>query len=347
MDQDRLNHTTRFQRAETEPAIGTVRMTIFDSASGPKEIDLSGFGKAVVTFGRGEGNDIILRSEYVSRQHGQFRHVGGQWVVEDLGSRNGLIFSGHSVRNRVLEDGDCIRIDDGVETTVGGLLMVFTRSENAAEWKTIDIPARAETLIGRDAACDIVLNHVSVSKRHAKIIMRGNQFFLTDNNSTNGLLVNGKKVENQCLLSEKDVILITNSKLIFGSGKVSYCCFNKGISVDALNITKKVDKNRKTICNNVSLSIKPCELVAIIGGSGAGKSTVMNCISGYSLPTEGSVSVNGTDLYDNFDALKNIIGYVPQQDIVFDNLTVTDMLGYAARLRLPRDLTDAEYDQTI
>jgi len=327
--------------------MGSVHLTIFDSSSEPMEVDLFAFKKPVVTFGRNEGNDIRLRSQYVSRQHGQFRFVGGQWAIEDLGSRNGLIFGGVNVKSRVLEDGDYIRIDDGVVTTVGGLLMVFTRSDNDVQWKSFDISTRAQTTIGRAGDCDIILDHVSVSKLHGRIMSRNGQYYLVDNNSTNGIMVNGQKVVNHCWLNEKDVILITNSQLIISGGRVSYCCFKKGISVDALNIVKKVDKNKKTICNGVSISIKPCELVAIIGGSGAGKSTVMNCISGYSLPTEGSVSVNGIDLYDNFDALKNIIGYVPQQDIVFDNLTVTDMLGYAARLRLPKDMTDAEYDQII
>jgi len=347
MNTDGFNLTERFTRPKAANAAGSARLTIFDSAAEPVEFDLNSYGKNIVTFGRAEGNDIRMRSSYVSRKHGQFRYVGGQWVVEDLNSRNGLIFGGTNIRNRTLQDGDYIRIDDGVETTVGGLLMVFSRSDDKVSWNTIGLSPNKVITIGRSHQCDIVLDHVSVSKNHARIVHNGRQFILIDNNSTNGTLVNGRRLTGQHLLAEKDIILITNSKLIYGDGKISYCCFKKGISVDAYNIVKKVDKNRKTICNNVSLNILPCELVAIIGGSGAGKSTVMNCISGYSMPTDGVVNVNGIDLYDNFDALKNIIGYVPQQDIVFDNLTVIDMLGYAAKLRLPKDFTEDEYVQII
>jgi len=346
MGQDPFDLTERYRGEPTEMS-GSAGLTIFDSASEPIQIDLSGYGKYIITFGRGEGNDIRLKSNYVSRRHGQFRFSNGQWIVDDLGSMNGLLYEGASVKSRVLSDGDFIRIDDGVETTVGGLLMVFSKSDSATEWRSLDISNKPDIFIGRDRSCDINLDHVSVSKRHARIYQKNGYYYLVDYNSTNGVMVNGRKVEHQVRLNEKDVILITNSQLIFGGGKISYCCFKKGIKVDALNIVKKVDKNRKTICNDVSLNIQPCELVAIIGGSGAGKSTVMNCISGYSFPTSGSVSVNGIDLYDNFDALKNIIGYVPQQDIVFDNLTVIDMLGYAAKLRLPQDMTTAEYDHII
>lgn len=342
MSADVFNQTTRYQQPQECHSEGAIRLTVFDGTAEPIELDLTSFGKAVITFGRDETNDIRLRSRYASRTHGQIRLMNGQYIIEDLNSRNGLIYGGESIHSRVIEDGDSIRIDDGVETTTDGVLLVFSRHDGEFDWKTFSLTNHTETSIGRDNNCDIVLDHVSVSKIHAKIIARGNLYYLIDNDSTNGIVVNGKKVEGKLQLREKDVILITNSKLIFGSGKVSYCCFKKGISVDALNIVKKVDKNRKTICNDVSLVIKPCELVAIIGGSGAGKSTIMNCISGYSFPTAGSVAVNGVDLYENYDALKSIIGYVPQQDIVFDNLTVDVMLGYAAELRLPTDFTEKE-----
>jgi len=347
MSKDVFNQTTRHTQTAEDNFSSSVRLTIFDGTAEPVELDLTGFGKPVITFGRDETNDIQLRSHYVSRTHGQIRLINGQCLIEDLNSRNGLIFNGESIRSRVVEDGGSIRIDDGVETTASGVLMVFSRHDSDSDWKTFSLVNRIETTIGRDSSCDIVLDHVSVSKIHAKIVAKGNIYYLIDNNSTNGIVVNGKKVDGKIQLHEKDIILITNSKLIFGSGKVSYCCFKKGISIDALNIIKKVDKNRKIICNDVSLGIEPCELVAIIGGSGAGKSTVMNCISGYSLPTAGSVAVNGVDLYENYDALKNIIGYVPQQDIVFDNLTVEAMLEYAAELRLPEDFTKRERRETV
>ncbi|MCL2828257.1 MAG: ATP-binding cassette domain-containing protein [Oscillospiraceae bacterium] len=342
MSRDIFDQTTYYRQPEETHSAGSVRVTIFDGIAEPVELDLADFGKAVITFGREVGNDIQLRSHYVSRRHGQIRLVNGQCMIEDLDSRNGLIFNGESIRSRIVEDGDSIRIDDGVETTAQGVLMVFSRHDGESDWRTFRLANHMETTIGRDKGCDIVLDHVSVSKIHGKIIARGNAYYLVDHNSTNGIVVNGKKVEGKVQLHEKDVILITNSKLIFGGGKLSYCCFKKGISVDASHLVKKVDRNRKTICNDVSLRVNPCELVAIVGGSGAGKSTVMNCISGYSLPTEGRVAVNGVDLYENYDALKNIIGYVPQQDIVFDNLTVADMLGYAAELRLPKDFTEQE-----
>jgi ABC-type multidrug transport system ATPase subunit/pSer/pThr/pTyr-binding forkhead associated (FHA) protein len=348
MTVDTLDRTTHFG---SEPAVGSARgagrLTIFDGPATPIELELAHLGKNIITFGRAAENDVILSSPYVSRHHGQLRYVDGAWVIEDLGSSNGMIHQGKAIRARLLLDGDTVRIDDGVETTEQGVLLVFSGGGRTSEWESLELAGREALTIGRDAECDIPLDHVSVSRVHARILLTGSEWHLIDNHSTNGVVVNGKRITGRYRLHEKDVILITNSKLVFGSERLTWCTFHGGIRVDATGIVKRVDRNRKTICDDVGFAVEPCELVAIIGGSGAGKTTVMNCISGYSPPTSGKVHVNGMDLYENFDALKNLIGYVPQQDIVFDNLTVADMLWYAAKLRLPVDTSEREYREAI
>ncbi len=104
---------------------------------------------------------------------------------------------------------------------------------------------------------------------------------------------------------------------------------------------------QKYILEHVSLSIHAGELVAICGGSGAGKTTFMNCINGFEPATSGQVLINGADLYKNYASLKNNIGYVPQQDIVHDNLTLKAMLTYTAKLRLQSDVAKQEIDDTV
>lgn len=105
--------------------------------------------------------------------------------------------------------------------------------------------------------------------------------------------------------------------------------------------------DKKYILEDISLTIYPSELVAILGGSGAGKTTFMNAINGFEPGTSGSVYFNGNDLYKNYQAYKSQIGYVPQQDIVYDNLTMNDMLTYVAKLRLPGDFSKEELAQRV
>ncbi|MCL2227866.1 MAG: ATP-binding cassette domain-containing protein [Oscillospiraceae bacterium] len=346
MQEKHLSQTAFFRPDAATAYAASALVTIFDGQSAPIEVDLSAFGKNAISFGRGEQNDIVIRSKLASRQHGYFKLVDGAWHVENnASSTNGLIVGGKKIDGKALADKDSIRIDNSVETSAAGVLIVFSVGGEIG-WQTISPVGSAEITIGRGEGCDIKLEHISVSKLHAKICRKDEACFLLDNNSTNGVFINGKKVEGKCRLHEKDIIVITNSKIIFSTESISYRCYKGGISVEASNLAKRV-ADGKIICNGVNLNIEPGEVVAIVGGSGAGKSTVMNCLSGYSQPTSGSVLVNGVELYENFDALKNVIGYVPQADIVYDNLTVFDMLQYAAQLRLPRDISENERLRSI
>ncbi len=357
--QDLGNKTTAGYRMSGSTAVpSSINMTIFDGMNPPSTVSLNGFGKPVVTLGRRNEqytNDIELTSRVVSRQHCRFVFRGNQWVIEDralFGSRpseNGLIYNNTAILTRVLCDGDFIRIDDGVETIKEGVLLVFSSQESNNKWNTLPLSGKPEIRIGRDASCDIVLPHVSVSKCHARILMDQGRYYILDNGSTNGVLVNNMRVMGRQLLHEKDVIAVTNSKLIFTSQMISYCCYKSGVSVDATNVVITRGRGKKSFVtgNNVSLNIRPGELVAIIGGSGAGKSTILNCMCGYLPPTKGDVYINGINLYKNFDSLKKLIGYVPQADIVYDNLTLYDMLSYTAKLRLPKDTSKAESEAAI
>ena len=344
---DELNKTVRYV-ASAEYTGGQV-ITVFDANRAPAVITLNNLGKSIITFGREKDNDIVLSSPLVSRHHGRFVQRNGTWFIEDVGSTNGLIYNNALVRVKYISDGDLIRIDDGIEAISDGVLFVFSSAESTNKWNTLPIGGLNTITIGRSESCTLTLPHISVSKCHAAIIKEGGRYYIVDNNSTNGVIVNNRRILGKTLLHEKDVITITSSKLIFTSGMISYCCYQNGISVDTANVVVKRGKGRKKFvtCNHVSLNIKPGELVAVIGGSGAGKSTVLNCMCGYLKPSSGEVYINGVDLYRNFDSLKKMIGYVPQSDIVYDNLTLYDMLKYTAKLRLPDDISDSEIEKAI
>lgn len=324
-------------------------VTIFDANRPPQVVSLTGTGKSVITFGRDTDNDIVLSSPLVSRKHGRFVFENGAWTILDVGSTNGLIYNNANVSKKEISDGDFVRIDDGMETTSKGVLFVFSSADAESHWNAVPIAGSEIITVGRDDGCNIVLPHISVSKCHAKIVKENGKHYIIDNESTNGVILNGKRITQKEQLHEKDVIVITNSKMIFTSKFISFCCFKKGITVDASDIVVVRNKGKKSFitCNHVSLSVKPGELVAVIGGSGAGKSTILNCMCGYLKPAQGEVYINGVNLYQNFDTIKKLIGYVPQSDIVYDNLTLHDMLAYTAKLRLPDDISEAEREQTI
>ncbi len=73
-------------------------------------------------------------------------------------------------------------------------------------------------------------------------------------------------------------------------------------------------------------------LIGIMGGSGTGKSTLLNLLNGNLMPDQGRVVINGVDVHREKDKLEGVIGYVPQDDLLIEELTVFQNLYFNARL---------------
>ncbi len=87
-------------------------------------------------------------------------------------------------------------------------------------------------------------------------------------------------------------------------------------------------------------------LVGIMGASGSGKSTLLNVLNGNEKPSSGSVRINGIDLHKESSKLEGVIGFVPQDDLLLEDLTVYENLFYAAKLCF-KNLTHHEIDELV
>lgn len=81
-----------------------------------------------------------------------------------------------------------------------------------------------------------------------------------------------------------------------------------------------------------SFSEESGQLIGIMGGSGVGKSTLLNLLTGKLKPKSGKVLINGYDIHQDKRAIEGIIGYVPQDDLLFEELSVYQNLYYNAQL---------------
>jgi ABC-type multidrug transport system ATPase subunit len=95
------------------------------------------------------------------------------------------------------------------------------------------------------------------------------------------------------------------------------------------NISYRPDNRQRTLVN-VSFSAEQGNLVGILGASGSGKTTLLNLMSGILEPSTGSISLNGLDIIRDKKDLEGVIGFVPQDDLLIDELTLFDNLYYAA-----------------
>lgn len=315
-----------------------------------QNIHLNDFNKSIITFGRSEDNDIVISSPIVSAHHGYFNFSNGLIHIFDKKSKNGFFINNLKKNNgTILEDGDSIKIDNPLKPLSKGIIMILSIGNEENIWEEFNLEDKKNIIIGRSETCDIVLNRISISAKHAKIIKTGNRYSISSYDNKSGIILNDSILTGQEVLKDRDVIIINNIKLIYNKNKILYQNYDYGVKLDAIDIVKtvKVKGKKKDIAQHIDFSVSGGEFVAFVGGSGAGKSTFMKCISGVNKPTSGTVLINGNDLFSNYDVLKNLIGYVPQDDIVFSDLTLIDMLKYAANLRMPDDATKKEKEARI
>lgn len=111
-------------------------------------------------------------------------------------------------------------------------------------------------------------------------------------------------------------------------------CFHSDISIHKIsftveNLSFSFHESHKAI-NNISFSAEEGKLIGIMGSSGSGKTTLLNLISGIQKPSSGTVRVNGLDIIADSKDLEGVLGFVPQDDLLIEDLTVFENLYFAA-----------------
>ena len=96
--------------------------------------------------------------------------------------------------------------------------------------------------------------------------------------------------------------------------------------------------------HDLSFSLKNGELLAIMGGSGTGKTTLLSLLNGSLRPQQGSITINGHDISE--PGVKDLIGYVPQDDLLIEELTVYQNLWFTARLCF-EGMSDEDIDRRV
>jgi ABC-type multidrug transport system ATPase subunit/pSer/pThr/pTyr-binding forkhead associated (FHA) protein len=310
----------------------------------------SGYHNCLVV-GSGNESQIKLDNNRISRNHLQIIYDDkGILNVQDLGSTNGTFLNGIKIdENKILQHKDKLQLA-GLNDV---LIVVEKPNLNHVTGENYDLinklKSKNRILLGRDPGCDIILNYNTISKQHASISKskstknpNDNVYFIEDLNSTNGTFINGKKIRGITELSIHDKILIGRFQLSLG-GQVKN--LNEELAITALGI-EKTYLNGVTALKKMDLSIPSKSIIAIMGPSGCGKSTLLKSLNGDSPPTKGKVYLFNQELSKNWQYLKTQVGYVPQDDIVHQQLTVNQSLFYTAKLRL-ENISDLDIDNKI
>ena len=229
---------------------------------------------------------------------------------------------------------------------VGNLATKMFQALLPSKSGAIQQPADSVT-IGRSTDNDIVIQDVLASRHHAFLTQTPLGSEIRDAHSVNGTFVNGVRV-GSAILTEGDVVTIGNVDLVFTRDtlvrRIEAATRTGGLEVNAVCFTVE---HGKQLLDHISLTARPGTLTAIIGGSGAGKTTLSRLIAGYTCPTSGTVTFEGHNIHAEYASMRSRVGMVPQDDVVHRQLTVNQALGYAAELRLPPDTSKADREQVV
>ncbi len=337
-----LDNSSPQQSPGTQVIVSARANIVVRQADGsPRIIPLT---REPVTIGRHPTNAVVIDIATVSSEHAIIESIDGNYRLTDRNSKNGTFVNGQRIGVTMLHDGDIIRIGDARGNSVS-LTFQAGHAPQATALESFDLATFDRLVIGRDAECDLTLDSPLVSRQHARLERSGSTHVLIDLNSTNGTFVNSQRIDRPKELQSGDIVQIGPYRITYQPNEISQVINTQRGRLDALHLTRRVEKDR-LILNDVSLSIAPREFVAIVGASGSGKSTLLNALSGFER-AEGRVLLNGDDFYGHFDLYRNLIGYVPQDDIIHRELPVGQALRYTAQLRLPGDTSSHEIDTRI
>jgi ABC-type multidrug transport system ATPase subunit/pSer/pThr/pTyr-binding forkhead associated (FHA) protein len=296
-----------------------------------------------VTIGNMTGlADLKVNDSRVSRIHAQILKDGsGQYFLVDLNSTNGTYLNG----NRILantpiqlkpadflalgsSNGPQIKVASGATTS-----NLPPKSSNLESGLMERLKAKQFLTIGRSSENDVLVDSNLVSRHHATLkYLQGGTVSLTDHGSTNGTFLNGKRVSGTVNVGSSDEIIIGRTRISLGGGAKN---LSQEIAIRTVGLKKEFGGGKVGL-QPLDIEVRAGSLLAIMGPSGCGKSTLLKCLTGESPGTHGKVYLHNLEITKNYDLLKTLIGYVPQDDIVHKELTVEQALFFAAKLRLEK-----------
>jgi ABC transport system ATP-binding/permease protein len=147
----------------------------------------------------------------------------------------------------------------------------------------------------------------------------------------NGLLISNKRIY---LFPKGSFIRIPIGKPIYYTDVVSRFMADSDspkITYEVKNVQFRF-KTGDIGLRNINIAEEQGRLIGVMGASGAGKTTLLNVLSGIEKPTEGEVLINNYNLHTDKDALNGVIGLIPQDDLLIEELTVFENLYYNAKL---------------
>ncbi len=323
-------------------------------------------GKAM--FGRKHSigsSDICIEEEGMEETQGEIVYDDGKYIYRDLSGTNhtyynGILLGSESMEGEnkaVLHEGDliCIMKDTDTGRRECRAVIVFHRHfDSEVTWRAIELHGTEKKfyLSRHEEIKDAEIHpegSLELPVHYAVMFEQDGDWYIEDHNTMLGVFLNARKIEKKEALKEMDLIRIGNTLFLYWNGNLYYD--HRDISENSLviHIEERSVWNlfrRKILLEDIDLTIYPGEMVLVLGGSGAGKTTFINAVMGYE-KAKGEILAGDVNIYKNYNTMKYEIGFVPQQDLLRMEDDVYDTLNNAAMMKMPKTASADEREKRI
>jgi ABC-type multidrug transport system ATPase subunit/ABC-type multidrug transport system permease subunit/putative methionine-R-sulfoxide reductase with GAF domain len=274
-------------------------------------------------------DDIILSTEKNERSLA-FLNLSRSIIRLDLLDDSAELFVNREKREKSLY----ININDDIKINGKNLNVKKIVSEYVTERDFYHFDADEKEFIISNKTGDTVIQDELDQVWQCSVSKKDNKYYFDLKNCPYDIYLNNRLCRNGEIKQ--------GDKLYLNGRVLSFDFENKSVELSKFSFSSFIVRGLKHLFNDNSVGLDDItfemehgDLVAIMGPSGCGKSTLLNVINGYQKPSYGDVVLDSFDLHRNYSFLKNFMGFVPQDDLLFDNLTVYENLFYNARLRYP------------
>lgn len=297
--------------------------------------------------GRRTDATVVVSDRRVSRVHATLDFRGGTWWLADSSASGTFDDTGHRITEVEVQQPMRVHLAHPAGPSMVLTPVPTTSSSPDRPGLSPGAPVQPSSpiTIGRAVECEIRLDGLVVSRRHAQVYATATGWEIRDLSSGNGTFLDGNRVE-VGTLAEGSRVVIGQHTLEFTGGRLRIAMPSELPMLVAHHLMVVAPQN-SIILEDVTLAAALGSLTAVVGPTGAGKSTLLKTLTGAWPPTSGEVLVDGRNLYECFDEMQLQIGYVPQDDIVHAQLTVAQALRFGAELRLPDETTPSEREARI
>ena len=227
-----------------------------------------------------------------------------------------------------------VNVNDVIQVNGKNLNIKKIVYENIIEKEFYHIDLEEFDFVISNKKADLIIEDEIDNQWKCLISLHEGKYYFINENCPYDVYLNDKTVM-KYELKQGDKVYINGNILIFDFENSSIERSKFSFSSFVVNKVRHYFSDSTLGIDDISFEMEHGDLIAVMGPSGCGKSTLLNIINGNYKPTEGEVSLDNIDLHENYAFLKNFMGFVPQDDLLFDNLTVYENLYFNAKLRSP------------